>query len=123
MPAVTSGRSSCLWHDSAKPGVSHPGGEAWGEAREGGKLFAAGLVLARRKLMAFGEGTGVLEGREMSLRHLRQGWWEMQMFNLAPCPNASPKVQTLVQSPGGGSHPSTVQSGERTMSQTRTLVM
>lgn len=53
-----------LWHDWAKPSVclvAHPSWKAWGEAREGSKLFARDLC--SRASTGRRERTGILEGK------------------------------------------------------------
>lgn len=56
-----------------------------------------------------------------SVRRLHQGWWEIQMFKLASCPNISQKVQNLVKLLSGSSDPSIVQPGECRISQMCTI--
>lgn len=60
VPVVTP--TSSLWHDWAKPSVclvAHPSREAWGEAREGSKLFARDLC--SRASAGKRESTEILE--------------------------------------------------------------
>lgn len=101
----------------------HPSEKVRAEAREGGKVFAWDLPSRARTGKTETNGNwgeyGRTGGKKRSLRHL--GWWEIKMFKLASCPSASQKVQSLVKMLSRRSDPHVVKSGERVISQTRTM--
>lgn len=103
----------------------HPSEKVRAEAREGGKVFAWGLPCrartGKRETNGIWGEYGKTGGKKRSLRHLSQGWWEIKMFKLASRPGASQKVQSLVKMLSRRSDPHVVKSGERVISQTRTM--
>lgn len=111
-PGLTGQSPVCAWYlvPVGKPGVK-PGRAA--SCLPG--TCAVEPVLAKGRVQEY------WRENKRSVRHLRQGWWEVQMFELASRPNVSQKVQNLVKLLSGSSDPSIGQAGECRISQTCTI--